>query len=158
WHILQFGEPELLKQSALAHFAQLNAYLERNRKARAMQQANLALVAEPIIAGLNIGGGVAGWGFPAGESARLLYNLATWRLISQVPTAKQMRELFALMAARDRNPQIKTKPERYLSPQDIQTLKEIGSKLSDQELEMYLQQMSDEDVHAMLRLARQGMF
>src|SRR5262249_46742880 len=112
---------------------------------------------EPIIAGLNIGGGVAGWGFPAGESARLLYNLITFRLISQVPTPKQMRELFALMAARERNPQIKVTPERYLSAHDIQTLKEIGGKLSDQEIETYLQQMSDEDVRAMLRLARQGM-
>jgi hypothetical protein len=158
WHVLQFGEPELLKASALAHFAQLNAYIERNRKARAMTQANLALVMEPIIAGLNIGGGMAGWGFPAGESARLLYNLITFRLISQVPSAKELRELFALMAARERNPQIKTTPERYLSPRDIQTLKEIGSKLSDQEIEIYLQQMSDEDVRAMLRLARQGMF
>jgi hypothetical protein len=158
WNVLQFGEPELLKASALAHFAQLNAYLERNRKARAMKQANVALVAEPIILGLNVGGGLAGLGFPAGESARLLYNLITFRLISQVPTAKQMRELFALMAARDRNPQIKVVPERYLSKRDIQTLKEIGRKLSDQEIETYLQQMSDEDVHAMLRLARQGMF
>jgi len=158
WHVIQFGEPELLKASALAHFAQLNAYLEWNRKARAMQQANLALVAEPIIAGMNIGGGLAGLGFPAGEAARLLYNLISFRLISQVPTPKQMRELFALMAARDRNSQIKTTPERYLSPRDIQTLKESASNLSDQEIETYLQQMSDEDVRAMLRLARQGMF
>ena len=157
WHVLEFGEPEILKQSALAHFAQLNAYLERKRKDRAMTQANLALVAEPIIAAMNIGGGLAGLGFPAGESARLLYNLITWKLINAVPTAKQMRELFALMAARDRDPTLKLKPERFLSKPDIQTLKQAGSKLSDQELQTYLETMSDEDVRAMLRLARQGM-
>jgi hypothetical protein len=68
-----------------------------------------------------------------------------------------MRELFALMAARDRSPQIKVKPERFLSRGDIQTLKEMGSKLSDLEVQTYLERMSDEDVRAMLRLARQGM-
>jgi len=158
WHVLEFGEPEVLKQSALAHFAQLNAYLERKRKARAMTQANVALVAEPIIAGLNIGGGIAGLGFPAGEAGRLLYNLITWELISQVPTTKEMRELFALMAARDHNLEIKLKPERFLTKEDMKTLKEAGSKLTDQEIQTYLEQMSDEDVRAMLRLARQGMF
>ncbi|MGA2864839.1 MAG: hypothetical protein ABSF95_10165 [Verrucomicrobiota bacterium] len=157
WHVLEFGESEVLKQSALAHFSQLNAYLERNRKAQLMKQANLALIAEPIIAALNVGGGLAGLCFPAGESARLLYNLITWKLISNVPTVKQMRELFALMAARDRNPQIKLKPERFLSKDDIQALREAGRKLSDQEVQTYLEQMSQEDVRAMLRLARQGM-
>src|SRR5262249_35465965 len=157
WHVVEFGEPELLKQSALAHFAQLNAYLERKRKARAMQQANVALVAEPLIAGLNIGGGVAGLGFPAGEAGRVLYNLITWGLIIDVPTPKQMRELLALMAARDRNPQIKVKPERFLTKADIQTLKEIGSKLSDEEVQTYLERMNEDDIRAMLRLARMGM-
>ncbi len=157
WNVVEFGEPEALKQSALAHFAQLNAYLERKRKAQAMKQANVALVAEPIIAGLNIGGGLALLGFPSGDAARLLYNVITWRLISDVPTAKQMRELFALMAARDRDPSIKLQPERFLTGADIQTLKELGRKLSDQEVQTYLQRMSDEDVRAMLRLARQGM-
>jgi hypothetical protein len=158
WHVLEFGEPEVLKQSSLAHFALLNAYLERNRKARAMTQANVALVAEPIIAALNVGGALAGLGFPAGEPARLLYNLITWKLISNVPSAKQMRELFALMAARDRNPSIKLKPERFLARADIQTLEQAGGKLSNQEIEAYLEVMSDEDVRAMLRLARMGMF
>jgi hypothetical protein len=157
WHVLEFGEPEILKESALAHFAQLNAYLERKRKARAMTQANVALVAEPIIAGLNVGGGLAGLGFPAGEAVRLAYNLVTWRLISDVPSTRQMRELFALMAARDRTPEIKLQPERFLTKEDIQTLKQVGSRLSDVEVEAYLQVMSDEDVRAMLRLARQGM-
>jgi hypothetical protein len=48
---LNFGEPELLKQSALAHYAQLNAYLERNRKARAMKTGEPgARRGKPIIA------------------------------------------------------------------------------------------------------------
>ena len=91
-----------------------------------MKQANLALVAEPIIAALNIGGGIAGLGFPAGDAARLPYNLITWKLTSSVPSVKQMRELFAVMAARERNPQMKVKPERYLSRQDIRVLQEAG--------------------------------
>src|SRR5262249_35458228 len=76
---------------------------------------------------------------------------------SNVPTTRQMRELFALMAARDRNPEIKLKPERFLNAADIRTLKEAGRKLSDQEIQTYLQQMSDEDIRAMLRLAQMGM-
>ncbi len=158
WPVVEFGEPEVLKQSALAHFAQLNAYLERQQLSQLMKQANLALVAEPIIAALNIGGGIAGLGFPAGEAARLPYNLITWKLIASVPSAKQMRELFAVMAARDRNPQVKVKPERYLSRQDIRVLQEAGRKLTDQEVQTYLETMSEEDIRAMLRLARQGMF
>jgi hypothetical protein len=157
WPVVEFGEPELLKQSALAHFSQLNAYLERRRKAQLMKQANLALVAEPIIAALNIGGGIAGLGFPAGEAARLPYNLITWKLISSVPSVKQMRELFALMAARERNPQVKVNPERYLSREDIRVLQAAGRKLTDQEVQTYLETMSEEDIRAMLRLARQGM-
>jgi hypothetical protein len=158
WPVLEFGEPEVLKQSALAHFSQLNAYLQRRQLSQLMKQANLALIAEPIIAALNIGGGLAGWGFPAGEAARLPYNLITWKLIASVPSAKQMRELFAVMAARDRNPQAKVKPERYLSRQDIRVLQEAGRKLTDQEVETYLETMSEEDIRAMLRLSREGMF
>ncbi|MGO9203690.1 MAG: hypothetical protein ACLQM8_24485 [Limisphaerales bacterium] len=158
WPVVEFGEPELLKQSALASFSQLNACLQRQQLAQLMKQANLALVAEPIIAGLNIGGGIAGLGFPAGDAARLPYNLITWKLISPVPSAKQMRELFAAMAARDRNPQMKIKPERYLSREDIRVLKEAGRKLTDQEVQTYLETVSEEDIRAMLRLSREGMF
>ncbi len=149
---------KLLKQSALARFSQLNAFLQRQQLSQLMKQANVALVAEPIIAALNIGGGIAGLGFPAGEAARLPYNLITWKLISSVPSVKQMRALFAVMAARDRNPQVKVKPERYLSREDIRVLQEAGRKLTDQEVQTYLETMSEEDIRAMLRLARQGMF
>ena len=157
WHVLEFGESELLKQSALAHFSQLEAYLEHSRKVRLMRMANLALVAEPVIAGMNIGGGVTGVGFPLGESARLLYNLITWRLISNVPTVKQMRELFALMAARERNPQLKAKGEAFLNRNDLRALRKTAGTLTDREIQTYLEQMSLEDIRAMLRLARQGM-
>jgi hypothetical protein len=60
-----------------------------------MKQANMGLIVEPIIAGLNIGGGVAGVGFPIGAAARLAYNsLLAPRFIPNVPSVPQMRELF----------------------------------------------------------------
>src|SRR5205814_6676418 len=100
WHVLEFGAPELVKESALAHFSLLNAYLEKSRKALAMRQANAGLIVEPIIAGLNIGGGVAGLGFPVGAAVRLAYNaVVAPRFIPNVPNVEQMRELFQLLAA-----------------------------------------------------------
>jgi hypothetical protein len=157
WNVIEFGEPELLKETSLARFALLNAYLERSRKDMAMKRANLALVAEPIIAGLNIAPAWPVW-VPLGEAARIGYNLATFRLISNVPSQRQMRELFAVMAARDRDPAIRTRPEAFLSKRDIDELRREGVKLSHAEIQQYLARMSDEDVLAMLRLARMGMF
>jgi len=157
WNVVEFGEPELLKQAALARFSLLSAHLERQRKMLAVKRSGLSLIVEPMIAGLNVGGGLSGVGFPVGDAGRIVYNLISWRLVASVPSAKQMRELFAMMAARESNPALKAKPERYLSPQDIKQLKESGRRLSDAQVQEYLERMSQSDVEAMLRLARMGM-
>lgn len=155
WHVLEFGAPELLKQSALAQFSLLNAYLEKDRKALAVKQANLSLIVEPIIAGLNIGGGVAGVGFPIGAAARLAYNsLVIPRLIPDVPSVKQMRELFQLLAAKAKHPELKVKPARFLDADDLKTLQAAAKHLTDTEVAEYLQSITNDDLRAMLRIAK----
>src|SRR5436189_2314476 len=134
WHVVEFGAPELIKQSALARFSLLNAYLEKSRKALAVKQANAALIVEPIIAGLNVGGGLAGVGFPIGAAARLAYNaFLAPRLIADVPSVKQMRELFQLLAAKSKHPQLKAKPADFLNQDDLETLREELKHLTDSE-------------------------
>ena len=155
WHVLEFGAPELVKQSALAQFSLINAYLEKDRKALAVRQANMALVVEPIIAGLNIGGGIAGVGFPLGAAARLAYNsLVMPRLIADVPSVKEMRELFQLLAAKSKHPQLKLKPAEFLDAGDIEMLREALKHLTDAEVAEYLRSINDEDLKAMLRIAK----
>ncbi len=158
WNVLGFGEPELLRQSSLAAFSLLTASVERQRKALAVKRADLALVAEPIIAGLNIGGGVAGLGFPAGEAVRLAYNTITLPLLSAVPTVKQLREMFAFMAARDRDVELRFKPEEFLTREDIRRLRSASRKLSAAEVKEYLDRISTSELDAMLRLGRRGMW
>src|SRR5213594_1937743 len=159
WHVIEFGTPELLKQSALARFSLLNAYLEQSRKALAVKQANAALIAEPIIAGLNVGGGLAGVGFPIGAAARLAYNsLIAPRFIADVPSVKQMRELFQLLAAKSKHPQLRVKPAEFLNQDDLETLREELKHLTDSEVAEYLQRISDEDLKAMLRMAKMQRF
>jgi hypothetical protein len=155
WHVLEFGAPEVLKQSALAQFSLVNAYLEKDRKALGVKQANMAFVVEPIIAGLNIGGGLSGVGFPIGAAARLAYNtLVMPRFIADVPSVKEMRGLFQILAAKDKHPQLRLKPAEFLDAEDIKTLRESLKHLSDAEVAEYLKRISDEDLKAMLRIAR----
>ncbi|MEO8428021.1 MAG: hypothetical protein ABI651_13000, partial [Verrucomicrobiota bacterium] len=155
WHVLEFGAPELLKESALAHFSLVNAYLEKSRKALAMRQANLGLIVEPIIAGLNIGGGLAGVGFPIGAAARLGYNaLLAPRFIPDVPSVRQMRELFRLLTARSKNPQLKIKPGEFLNRDDLKMLQEQLKEVTDAEVAEFLDRISDDDIKGMLQLAK----
>ncbi|MBI2947568.1 MAG: hypothetical protein HYY23_07970 [Verrucomicrobia bacterium] len=154
WNVLEFGEPEILKQSALAKFSLVSAHLDRQRKAIALKKSRIDLFVEPVVAGLNIGGGVAGLGVPAGEVARLAYNLVTPAFIADVPKVKELRELFALLAAKEKHPELKTKPAHFLSPRDIEALKKATRQLTDKEVQEYLDRISDEDLDAMLRLAR----
>jgi hypothetical protein len=155
WNVLEFGEPELLRQTALAHFSLINAHLETRRKALAMKQANLALVVEPIIAGLNIGGGVAGISFPLGAAARLGYNaLLVPRLIPDVPSARQMRELLRLAAARADHPELRARPGRLLDRHDLKVLREGLAELTEADVSDFIQLMGEEDLEAMLRIAR----
>ena len=155
WNVLDFGEPEVVKQSALATFSLISAHLEKKRKEIAVKKSNLDLIAEPIFAGLNIGGGLAAVGFPLGEAARLGYSAAVvpW-LIPSVPSVKEMRELFRLMAARDKDAALKTKPSEFLDDADFKHLQETARGLTDAEVVEYLQRVSDEDLRGMLRLAK----
>ena len=54
WNVLDFGEPALLEQTSLAKFSLISAFLEKKRKEIAIRKSNVDLIAEPIIAGLNI--------------------------------------------------------------------------------------------------------
>ena len=155
WHVLEFGEPELLKQSALAKFSLINAHLEKQRKAIALKKSNYDLVAEPIFAGLNVGGGLAALGFPIGEAARLGYNatISRW-LIPDVPNVKQMRELFALIAAKEKDPQLKTRPGDFLSQDDLKKLQALARNMTEAEVVEHLQRIGNDDLKAMLALAR----
>ena len=88
---------------------------QRDREGDDPGPAHGPRIVEPIIAGLNIGGGVAGVGFPMGAAARLAYNsLVMPRLISDVPSVKEMRELFQLLAAKAKHPQLRLKPAATL--------------------------------------------
>ena len=155
WNVLDFGEPALVEQSSLAQFSLISAYLEKKRKEIAVRKSNLDLIAEPIIAGLNVGGGLAGVGFPLGAAARLGYDLVVMRwLIPDVPSVKEMRELFRLMAAKDKDPTLKTKPGHFLNEADFKHLQESAKDLTDGDVVEYLQRVSDDDLKGMLRLAK----
>jgi hypothetical protein len=155
WNVLDFGEPALVEQSALAKFSLISAHLEKKRKEIAIKKSNLDLIAEPIFAGLNIGGGLAGVGFPIGAAARLGYDVAVvpW-LIPDVPSVKEMRELFRLMAAKDKDPALKTKPGHFLDEADFKHLQESAKDLTEGDVVEYLQRVSDDDLKGMLRLAK----
>ena len=155
WNVLDFGEPELVEQSSLAKFSLISAYLEKKRKEIAVKKSRLDLIAEPIFAGLNIGGGLGALGFPIGEAARLGYNAAVvpW-FIPDVPSVKQMRELFRLMAAKDKLPELRTKPSHFLDEADFKHLQESSRDLTDADVMEYLQRISDEDLRGMVRLAK----
>ncbi len=155
WNLLEFGEPALVRQAAIAEFSLINAYLEKHRKEIGLIRSKFDLFAEPVFAGLNIGCGLAGVGFPVGAAARLGYNAAiTPWLIPPVPNVKQMRDLMRLVAAREKLPGLKTKPARFLDAADFHLLKRQAATISEAELDSYLQRIQDEDIQAMLRLAR----
>ena len=155
WNLVEFGEPELIREAALAKFSLLNAHIEKKRKEIAIRKSNLDLIAEPIFAGLNIGAGLALVPFPLGEAARLGYNSAiTPWFIPDVPNVKEMRELFQILAAKDKDPKLRTKPAKYLDKEDIRTLERSAKQLTDQEVRDYLDRMSEEDIRAMLRLPK----
>ena len=155
WNVIEFGEPELVRQSALAKFSLISAHLERQRKQVALKRSTFDLIAEPIFLGLNLGGGVTGVPFPIGEAARLGYNaLVVPPLIADVPTPKQLRELLLLLAARERHPEIRLRPQRFLSEADLRALKQTASHLTDTQLHEFVERVSDDDLKAMLELAK----
>ncbi|HEY2952658.1 MAG TPA: hypothetical protein VGK40_08750, partial [Verrucomicrobiae bacterium] len=133
----------------------INAHLEKQRKAIALKKSNYDLIAEPIFAGLNVGGGLAALGFPIGEAVRLGYNATlSRRLIPDVPKVKEMRELFALIAAKEKDPQLKTRPGDFLGQDDLKRLQALAHDLTEAEVVEHLQRINDDDLKAMLALAR----
>ncbi|HYV29021.1 MAG TPA: hypothetical protein VFA77_15915, partial [Candidatus Eisenbacteria bacterium] len=155
WNVLEFGEPEILKQSALAKFSLISAHLDKRRKEIAIKKSRLDIFAEAIFAGLNIGGGLAPVHFPLGEATRLGYNsLVTPWFIPPVPSVKQMRELFQLMTAKDKHPELRTKPGRFLDEADYQKLQEAAKSVTDAEVVDFLQRTTDDDLQGMLRVAK----
>ncbi|MDX1953481.1 MAG: hypothetical protein SFY81_15000, partial [Verrucomicrobiota bacterium] len=144
WNVIEFGEPEALRQVALADFALLSAHLEKSRRLLAMKKSNIDLIVEPIIAGLNIGGGVAGIPIPAGELVRLLYQFISPQFIRDVPTTAELRLLFALFAAKERDPILANTAAEFLTPEEIRELQDKGRKLSEAEIEQYLKSVSEE--------------
>ncbi|MBL9174736.1 MAG: hypothetical protein JNL10_14455 [Verrucomicrobiales bacterium] len=157
WNVLEFGEPEVLQQLSLARFGLINAHLEHRRKVLDLKRANLDMIFSPLFAGLNIGGGVSGVGFPLGAGAQLGYNMIVGpRYIPKVPTAEEMRELFLLLAARQRHPTLKLKPDEYLTRSDIEILRADFSKLTEEQIRETLEGLNDGDLKAMLALAKQA--
>lgn len=155
WNVLEFGEPEVLQQAALARFGLINAYLERRRKILGVKRANLDMIFSPVFTALNVGGGLAGVGFPIGAGAQLGYNVITGpHFIPKVPTAQEMRELFLLLAARQQNPMLRLKPDDLLTPADLETLRAELKQLSDEQVRAALEGLNEADLKAMLALAR----
>jgi hypothetical protein len=155
WNVVEFGEPELVRQTALAQFSLLNAHLDRRRRELRLRRFPYDFVAESVIAGLNIGGGVTSVGFPLGEAARLAYDLTLSRkFIPAVPTTRQMRELFALMTARAQDPELRTRPTDFLGEQDVRELRRRAQSITDVQVQAWLEQIQEEDLKAMIRLAR----
>jgi hypothetical protein len=155
WTVLEFGETELLRQSALAQFSLLQAYLERQRRQRALKKFNYDLIAETVFTGLNLGGGLSGVPLPLGDGARLIYDLTVARrFLPRVPTPEQLRDLFRLVAAREIDPVLRTIPAHYLNEADLAHLQQLAASLTEPELQACREELRDEDLAVMLRLAR----
>ena len=104
--------------------------------------------------GLNLGAGVSGLGVPAGDVGRLFYNLISSRWIADVPTARELRDLFVVLAAKEKHPELAKKPAEFLTKEDIRTLETASSRLSPQQIQDYLERISEGDVEAMVFIAR----
>jgi hypothetical protein len=155
WNVLEFGEPEVLRQSALAQLGLVNASLERRRKQLAWKKSTIDLYAEPAFAAANVGGGLAGAGFPFGEALRLAYNLTvSRRLLAGVPTVDELRRLLLLLAAKEKDPRLAAKAADWLTREDLELLQQRARDLPDEVAQVMAEGITDEDFRAMLSLAR----
>ncbi|MGI9242144.1 MAG: hypothetical protein ACR2RV_15200, partial [Verrucomicrobiales bacterium] len=155
WHRLEFGEPSMLRRQGLANFGLMNAHMEGARKDLVMKKARIDRVAEPVFAGLNIGGGLAGVGTPLGESARLGYNLLLGRkYVPDVPSLDEFRDLYSIHLAKTQDPQLQTSPPAKLSRSEMRRLRSAASQIEDQQVDDGLRSVSDIDLEAMLQLPR----
>ncbi|MFM1944295.1 MAG: hypothetical protein RI897_3277 [Verrucomicrobiota bacterium] len=155
WNVLEFAEPEILRNSALAQFGLINASLEKQRKHLAWKKNTIDLYVEPAIAAANIGGGIAGAGFPFGEALRLAYNLTvTPQLMADVPTVEELRNLFLLLAAKKNDPKLANKAAEWLTTEDLAYLQQQIKLLPEDTIQAAAESVSDDDIKAMLSLAR----
>ncbi len=155
WNLLEFGEPDVLQQLALARFGLINAYIDRRIKILGLKRANLDMFVQPVVAGLNIGGGVSGVGFPIGAAVQLGYNVVAGpRFLPKVPSPQEMRELFLLLAARKQDPELRHKPDDLLTRDDLQSLRKALERLTDQQVQDTLESLDDGDLRAMLAIAK----
>lgn len=155
WNVLEFGEAAVLRQASLAQLALINAHLENERRELAWQKSNYDRFANPVFAGLNIGGGLYGVTAPLGEIARFAYNLIlSPQLTPDVPNAKELEELFRFIAAKARHPKLSQKPGYQLNEREVEALQSEGAKLSDQDVADAVRSLSNDDLQAMLKLPR----
>jgi len=155
WNVLEFGEPEILRQTALAQFGLVNASLEKRRKRLAWKKNTVDLYVEPAIAAANIGGGLAGAGFPFGEALRLAYNLTVApRFLADVPNVDELRDLFLLLAAKKSDPLLADKAMEWLTEEDLEYLRQRVQDLPPETIRAAAESVSDDDLKAMLSLAR----
>jgi hypothetical protein len=93
-------------------------------------------------------------GVPAGDVGRLFYNLITPYFIADVPSVKQLRELFLILAAKENHPELKTKPASFLNEADIRTLEKDAHSLTSEQIEEYFERIDDKDLQAMVFIAK----
>ncbi|NIP92541.1 MAG: hypothetical protein GWO24_03355, partial [Akkermansiaceae bacterium] len=155
WNLLEFGEPWVLRETALAQLGLINAHLDNQRRELAWRKSNFDRFAEPLFAALSIGGGVAGATRPLGETARLVYNvLFTRALTPDVPSPDELEDLFRWVAAKSRHPRLSRKPGNSLTREETKELREAGAQLSGREVEDAVRLLSDDDLKAMLAFPR----
>ncbi|MFN0067754.1 MAG: hypothetical protein ACKVYV_08980, partial [Limisphaerales bacterium] len=155
WPLLEFGEPQLLLDAGLASFGLVEAHLEHARKRLAWRKSTWDLVAEPIFAGLAVGGGLAGVGFPLGDAARFAYNLLVApNFIPHLPTTDELRGLLRLAAAKQRDPELVGKHPELLTEEDLARLEASSDQVADADVAAFLAAISDEDLRLLQRLAR----
>lgn len=151
WNRVLFGEPWVLRECGLAQLGLISAHLENQRKDLAWRKSNLDRFAEPIFAGLNIGGGIAGATTPLGEVARLAYNVIVTRsLTPSVPSSKELEDLFRFVAAKARHATLARRPGENLSASEVKELRSIGAKLAPRDVEDSLRVIAADDLRAML--------
>lgn len=155
WNLLEFGEAEVLRQTSLAHLGLINAHLEHQRKELAWKKSNLDQLANPVFTGLNVTGGLTGVGAPLGEIARLIYNLTVGpRFTPDVPTPRELEDLFRYLAAKARHPELARKPGPQLDARELRTLQRAGALMSEGDVADAVRGLSDQDLQAMLQFPR----
>jgi len=155
WNVVEFGGSQLMQQTSLAMYGVIHAYMDRSRRDLALKKSRLDLFAEPVFAGLSVGGGLSGVGFPIGEAARLAYNLAVGpRFVTKVPSIEELREMMRLLAVRKGDAELRQIAPDILTKSDAKVLQQRVEGLSDDEVGQFIEAANEDDLKAMLRLAK----